>query len=154
MDCFFYFNLMKHILSTTCIILVIILFSCNNPHINNEEANIEKVLNTQVEGWNKGNIDEYMKGYWNSDSLLFIGRGGPGWGYQNTLERYKNAYPDKATMGELSFSDLKYNRLSDEYYQVIGKFHLERENNDANGYFTLLFRKIDGKWLIVSDHSS
>lgn len=151
---FFYLGNMKGILSILLISTTLVLYSCNNSVPQDEKDKIEAVLNKQVEGWNSGSIGEYMKGYWNNDSLLFIGRSGPGWGYKNTLERYKRAYPDKGTMGELSFSNLLYRRLSDEYYQVIGQFHLKRDDNDANGHFTLLFKKIEDKWVIVSDHSS
>jgi hypothetical protein len=38
---------------------------------------------------------------------------------------------------------------------VIGKWSLKREKaGDLSGYFTLLLKKINGQWLIVSDHSS
>lgn len=126
----------------------------NTSSSSDEIANIKAVLNTQAAHWNDGDIEGYMQGYWNNDSLLFIGRGGPGYGYQNTLERYKKGYPDKAAMGHLTFSELSFNRLSSDYYHVIGKYQLARDSNDASGYFTLLFRKINGEWVIVADHSS
>ena len=129
------------------------IISCNE---NNNDAitAITKVMDTQAAEWNNGNIDGYMEGYWHSDSLLFIGSNGPNYGYTNTLERYKKAYPDKAAMGELHFSSLKYNKLSDEYYHVTGAWSLIRAEDNPNGYFTLIFRKINGQWVIVADHSS
>lgn len=111
-------------------------------------------MNAQVAAWNNGNIENYMHGYWNNDSLLFIGSKGPKYGYNSTLSNYKKSYPDKAAMGELHFSSLKYNRLSDEYYHVTGAWSLIRAEDNPNGYFTLIFRKIDGNWVIVADHSS
>lgn len=120
---------------------------------NNEEAAIRAVLDKQVAEWNKGNIDGYMQGYWDNDSLVFIGRKGPKYGYNTTLENYKKAYPDAAAMGKLSFANLKFERLSNEYYYVMGGWSLQREDSPG-GYFTLLFRKINGKWVIVSDHTS
>ena len=95
-----------------------------------------------------------MKGYWKSDSLVFIGKNGPRYGYANTLVSYKNAYPDTAAMGQLSFELLELKRLSSQYYFVTGKWHLSRTIGDLKGYFTLLIRKMKNKWLIVKDHSS
>lgn len=121
---------------------------------NDAKLQITIVLNKQAAAWNEGDINAYMLGYWNNDSLLFIGSKGPVYGYKPTLERYRKSYPDKRAMGELSFSNLAFKRLSNEYYYVVGKWSLLRENDNPNGYFTLLFRRIEGKWLIVADHSS
>lgn len=137
-----------------CILFAfIILTACKSQTSHNDEAAIINVLNTQAEEWNKGNIDGYMQGYWNSDSLLFIGRKGPKYGYTTTLESYQNGYPDAAAMGILTFSDINLKKLSDEYYYVTGGWALKREDNPG-GYFTLLFRKINNKWVIVADHTS
>lgn len=50
------------------------------------ETAIKQVLAKQVTAWNQGNIEEFMKGYWQSDSLVFIGKNGPNYGYKTTLE--------------------------------------------------------------------
>ncbi len=148
---FVYLLPMKNIIPLIAIILF--LASCHRNNIDESES-IKSVLTAQSTAWNDGNIDAYMQGYWNDDSLLFIGKGGPGYGYMPTLERYKKSYPDKEAMGELSFSGLSFRRLSDEYYYVTGRWSLVRVADNPNGYFTLLFRKINDKWVIIADHSS
>jgi hypothetical protein len=115
---------------------------------------IRKMLLNQVMEWNKGNIDGYMKGYWESDSLLFIGSKGPRYGYDVTLKRYKEAYPDTAHMGKLISKITSMQKLSDEYYFIVGSWYLKRSVGDAAGNYTLLLRKIKGKWVIICDHSS
>jgi hypothetical protein len=45
-------------------------------------------------------------------------------------------------------------QLSSAYIHVIGKWHLRRSIGDAGGHFTLVFKKINGRWVIISDHSS
>ena len=119
-----------------------------------DEAAIRKMLEAQVTEWNKGNIDGYMKGYWDSDSLLFIGSKGPRYGYQATLKRYKVAYPDMAHMGTLTSVITSFQRLSGEYYFIVGKWALKRSAGDVDGSYTLLIKKINGEWVIVCDHSS
>ena len=121
---------------------------------NKDSIAIMKVLNEQDEAWNRGDIDTYMETYWKSDSLLFIGKKGPTYGWENTKNNYKKGYPDTAAMGKLSFELINVKRLSAEYYSVVGKWFLKRSVGDIGGAFTLIFRKIKGKWLIIQDHSS
>jgi ketosteroid isomerase-like protein len=118
------------------------------------ELDIRKVLSNQTEAWNNGDLESFMHGYWKSDSLTFVGKDGITYGYQNTLNNYKKNYANKDQMGKLQFKLLHINKLSDEYYQVIGQWHLYRKIGDVSGHFTVIFRKIQNKWLMVSDHSS
>ena len=48
-------------------------------HAQDREAVI-KVLHTQREAWNRGDINGYMQGYWKSDSLVFVGKAAPVYG--------------------------------------------------------------------------
>jgi|SRR6476659_682495 len=120
----------------------------------NDVAAIRKVLQLQTEAWNNGNIDEFMKGYWKSDSLKFIGKSGVTYGYNETLSGYKKRYSDTVQMGKLFFELLEIKRLSSEYYFIVGKWFLKRSVGDVGGTYTLLFRKIKGIWVIVVDHTS
>src|SRR4028118_1030699 len=64
---------------------------------------IMQVLDAQTKSWNAGNLDNFMQGYWQSDSLKFIGKNGIVYGWQNTLDRYRKNYPDQASRGMLRF---------------------------------------------------
>ena len=129
------------------------LFNYANSQLKDELA-IRDVLNNQTIAWNTGNIEKFMQGYWQSDSLKFIGKSGITYGWQKTLDNYKKNYPDATAMGKLDFTILDTKRLSALYYFVVGKWHLVRTSGDIGGYFTLLFKKIKNNWLIVTDHSS
>lgn len=119
-----------------------------------DEKSIREVLAHQVEAWNKGNLEDFMKGYWENDSLMFIGKSGVTYGYQNTLNNYKKGYANADQMGQLAFTLLKVQRISADAYFIVGKWALTRKVGDVGGHYTLLFRKINKKWLIVADHSS
>ena len=119
-----------------------------------DEKSIRLAMNEQLAAWNAGDINRFMGTYWKDDSLMFIGKSGVTYGWQKTLENYKRGYPDTAAMGKLDFTILKVRRLSSEYYFVVGKWNLVRSIGNIGGAYTLLFRRIDGRWLIVSDHSS
>jgi ketosteroid isomerase-like protein len=119
----------------------------------NKEA-IIKVLEDQRQAWNRGDVNSYMQGYWKSDSLVFVGKTAPVYGWQGTLDRYKRCYPDKVAMGRLIFDIIQVKILDDHNAFVLGGWHLKREKDAPGGYFTLWFRKINGAWKIVCDHTS
>jgi uncharacterized protein (TIGR02246 family) len=140
---------MKQLLLLSALIISLASF-CQSK----DETEVRNVLAKQNAAWNRGDVDAFMVGYWESDSLMFIGKSGVTYGYKNTLANYKKNYPDTATMGKLTFTLIKVNQLSPEFFHVTGKYYLTRTVGDASGHFTLLFRKINGKWVIISDHSS
>ena len=112
------------------------------------------ILNKQEKDWNRGDIDEFMKGYLKSDKLVFSGSSGPIYGWKATLDRYKKTYSDKEKMGKLKFEILNVIALSPKVVQLQGKFNLTRSIGDAFGYFTLNWIKVKNKWYIISDHTS
>ena len=136
------------------VLLVGIFFLTSSKAQGRNETAIRNLLKTQSEAWNRGDLDAFMNGYWENDSLMFIGKSGVTYGWKNTLENYRRGYPDTASMGKLQFTLLHINKLSPKYYQVTGRWFLKRSVGDVGGHFTLLFRKIRGEWVIVSDHSS
>jgi ketosteroid isomerase-like protein len=121
---------------------------------NKDENAVRAMLSAQEAAWNTGNLEQFMIGYWQSDSLMFIGKNGPTYGYNKTLANYKKGYPDTAHMGKFTSTIVNMKRLSSEYYFVTGKWFLKRTVGDVSGYYTLLIRKINGKWVVVADHSS
>ncbi len=121
---------------------------------NKDEQQILQALDIQKNAWNSGDLNRFMDTYWKNDSLMFIGKTGVTYGWQNTLNNYKKGYPDTAAMGKLNFDILHVKRLSVLYFSVVGKWHLTRSIGNMGGHFTLLFKKIKNKWLIVTDHSS
>ena len=137
---------------TLLLLFTLITVSCFSQ--SKDEQAVLDLLTRQSSFWNKGDIDNFMKGYWENDSLMFVGKSGVTYGYRATLENYKKGYPDKAAMGELSFKFIKVEKLSPEYIFVVGKWHLKRTIGDVGGHYNLLFRKINNEWVIIVDHSS
>ena len=115
---------------------------------------IRKLMADQADAWNRGSVDDFMKGYWNNDSLVFVGQSGLTYGYGQTLANYKKHYDTPEKMGKLFFTLLSIRQLSPDYCFVLGKWLLKRPVGDVGGTYSLLFHKIDGHWLIVVDHTS
>lgn len=137
-----------------CVIVCVLIFSHIATAQSKDEIAIRNVLDRQLQAWNNGDVEKFMDGYWQNDSLMFIGKAGITYGWQNTLNNYKKGYPDTAAMGKLKFDILEVKRLSVLYYFIVGKWHLTRSVGDIGGHFTLLFKKVKNKWVIVADHSS
>jgi ketosteroid isomerase-like protein len=138
------------ILATVCFCVISVLACAQD----SDEQQIRSILDRQVAAWNRGDLRAFMNGYWESDSLMYIGKGGVTYGYAPTLQNYIRNYGDTARMGKLSFQLLHVQRLSDDVYFVVGKWSLRRSAGDTGGHYTLVWRKINGRWVIVSDHSS
>ena len=119
-----------------------------------DEQTIRSLIEEQRLAWNTGDKEKFMQTYWQSDSLMFIGKSGITYGWQKTLDNYKKGYPDTAAMGKLDFDLLEIKRLSVMYFFVVDRWHLTRSIGDVGGHFTLLFKKVKNKWVIVADHSS
>jgi hypothetical protein len=119
-----------------------------------DEMAIRNLLAEQTTAWNRGDVISFMNGYWENDSLMFIGKSGVTYGWTNTLNNYKKGYPDTTAMGKLSFNIISVKRLSKKNYHVVGKWFLKRSIGDLSGHYTLVFEKINGNWVIIADHSS
>lgn len=143
------------------VFMVVIFFGASAPAQNKpartpggDEQIIRTLIEAQRQAWNRGDKEKFMQTYWQSDSLMFIGKSGITYGWQKTLDNYKKGYPDTAAMGKLDFDILEVKKISVMYFFVVGKWHLTRSMGNVGGHFTLLFKKIKNKWVIVADHSS
>jgi hypothetical protein len=137
-----------------CILLVLSGFFQMADAQSRAEKACLGILDRQTQAWNHGDLEGFMNGYWESDSLMYIGKAGVTYGYAATLQRYRQNYGDTARMGKLTFRILHVKRLSARYIQVVGQWSLRRSAGDVGGHYTLLFRRMAGRWVIVSDHSS
>lgn len=121
------------------------------------ERQIRQVLDTQTEAWNRGDVEGFMAGYWNSPELTFYSNGTETKGWQPTLDRYKKHYQGEGrAMGKLDFPSQMVTILSPDTAVVRGKWHLKMpDGKEPQGMFTLVLRRIPNEgWKIVHDHSS
>ncbi|WP_426491946.1 YybH family protein [Hymenobacter sp. 102] len=149
---------MKYVFLSAALVLAAACTTARQPTAADSAASrqaILQVLSTQTAAWNRGDVAGFMRGYWQNDSLVFIGKSGLTYGWQRTLDNYRRSYPTPAAMGQLDFSNLRIQSLSPDAAQVIGRWHLARPAaGDLQGHFLLVMRRINGKWVVVADHSS
>ena len=143
----------KTVLLILPLLFLLIFSSCSMNNATEIDA-IKQVLTTQQIYWNNGDIDGFMLGYWNSDKFEFSSENGTTFGWESTLERYKESYPTKESMGELSFEILDVKLTSDTTAVLDGEWELIRKNDNPKGSFILKFQKIENNWLIIRDYST
>ena len=121
-----------------------------------QNAEIPEVLNQQAEAWNRGDLEGYMRGYWNSPELTFFSGATVTRGWQPTLERYRKRYQGEGKeMGKLEFSDITIQPLARRVALVRGRWRLTLSSGkQPNGLFTLMMRRFPEGWRITHDHSS
>jgi ketosteroid isomerase-like protein len=120
-----------------------------------DQVAVRKVLDDQVAAWNKGNLEAFMAGYWNSDDLTFYSGKEKRQGWKETLERYRLRYQGEGKeMGTLKFSELTVQPLGSGYAIVKGRWELKLSKENVGGLFTLIFQKTKDGWKVIHDHTS
>jgi ketosteroid isomerase-like protein len=137
----------------TIVIFCLSMFAAGAVAQENEKA-IEKLLLDQVVAWNAGDVEGYMKGYWNSDSTVFVSGGNLTRGYKGVLARYKKSYDTREKMGRLEFSELEVKMVTPAFGVATGVWRLYRAKDEPWGRFTLLVELKPEGWRIIHDHTS
>ena len=119
-----------------------------------DQVAIQEILSAQQAAWNRGDVETFVVGYWQSPELTFSGSSGVSRGWDGVLARYKKNYPDRSTMGGLDFSELEFRFLGPDAALVLGKWHLKRVKGDVGGVFTLVWQRFPEGWKIIHDHTS
>ncbi len=117
-------------------------------------ADVEAVLEAQRDAWNRGDVEGYMDGYARSADITFVSGDSITRGWQTVHDRYRNNYGTREKMGTLTFSDLETTVLSPNAVMLLGRWHLQRANDQPHGRFTLILRRLKQGWRIVHDHTS
>lgn len=134
--------------------LAVLALSISAVLAQTDEQAVRSVLDDQVKAWNNGDIEGYMKGYWNSEETAFVSGGTVTRGYAGVLARYRKLYDSREKMGSLTFDDLQIRVMSSASAVVTGVWGLMRANDKPWGRFTLILEKKTEGWRIVYDHTS
>jgi ketosteroid isomerase-like protein len=136
---------------------VVFIFLIGVFNLNAQSTNqklILKVLQQQQTAWNQANLNGFMAHYWKSDSLTFVSKKGIKKGWQAVYDGYQKSYADKGEMGVLTFQIFKVQTINRKNAMVTGSWKVVNASGTFEGFFTLWFKKIKRKWLIVQDHTS
>jgi ketosteroid isomerase-like protein len=117
---------------------------------------VAAVLDRQVADWNRGDLDAFLTGYWNSPKVVFQSGGQRLAGWEAMRDRYRRRYQAEGrAMGKLVFSSIEIESLCADAALVRGAWRLTMaDGTKPGGLFTLIFRKLPEGWKIVHDHTS
>lgn len=120
-----------------------------------ERDAVLQLLHDQAAAWNRGDLKGFMNTYWNSPELSFYSGRDKRKGWQETYERFRQRYQaDGREMGQLTFSELIADRLSNDRMMVRGRWKLDMKAETHDGLFTLIVEKKPEGWRIIHDHTS
>jgi uncharacterized protein (TIGR02246 family) len=142
-----------------CLALASALGCRTMPFPDADRATILALLDRQAGAWNRGDLAAFMKGYWRSKDLVFTSGGRVQRGYDAIAARYRAAYPDRAAMGKLSFTDIEIRLMRPDAALVLGQWELTTKEKDSSakpsgGVFTLVLHRFGDHWRIIHDHTS
>ena len=121
------------------------------------EADIRALLTAQQDAWNRGDLDGFMAGYWESEQLTFASGDTVTSGFKATKERYFKRYKaDGKEMGKLTFSDVTVEVVTADFALVRGRWRLkyEKGTDEPRGLYTLTLKRFTDGWKITTDHTS
>jgi ketosteroid isomerase-like protein len=145
---------MKNTLRTILIMSALVAGTPLSGRPSGPAADIRSLLEAQAAAWNRGDVPAFMEGYWKSSKTEFVSSSGVHRGWQAVLDRYRKAYPDRQTMGKLTFSELEITMLCSDAALILGHWELQRAHDHPAGIFTLVMRRLPEGWRIVRDHTS
>jgi uncharacterized protein (TIGR02246 family) len=119
-------------------------------------AEVRAVWTAQVDAWNRGDLDGFMTGYWDSPDLVFFSNRAETRGWQQTLNRYRATYKSEGKqMGTLDFPQLEFKELGPDAVLARGQWRLKMpDGKESTGMTSVLFQRRPEGWRIVHDHSS
>ena len=141
--------------------VVVALLLCGPAHTSDAKASsrkeIQVVLDKQIAAWNRGDIDGFMAGYWNSLDLVYLSNQKVVRGWQPLLNFYHEAFSPAGgkEMGTLKLSEEEINVFGKDTAIVWGKYTVtSKDGKTRGGLYTLVMRKLSGGWLTVHDRTS
>lgn len=116
---------------------------------------VKAVLDAQVAAWNRGDLFGYMKGYANTEWLVFTSGGRVRRGWRETYETYRKKYArDPSAMGHLVFEILSIDPVGADGAVVLGNWILTASPSDGRGVFSVVLERRPDGWKVIHDHTS
>ena len=122
--------------------------------MTDDHQRIRALFESGCAAWNRGDIDGYLADYWHSDKVRWVSEGMVSYGFEAIASAFKSRFDTPENMGKLEVANLEIQLLSESDALVFGGWTQTTRTARRNGVFTVHMKKIDGVWLVVSDHSS
>ena len=95
------------------------------------EQAIRSVLDQQVAAWDRGDIKDFMSGYWNSPDLIYVGNTKVTRGWQTLLDRFEELSKSSGgQIGTLELTETQITVLSADSALVWGTYRVLQPGQD------------------------
>lgn len=116
---------------------------------------VKAVLEAQASAWNKGDLEGYMRGYAQTDWIVFTSGSKIRRGWQETHDTFQKKYAQNpAAMGKLVFEILSVDPVGADGAVVLGNWILTNSPSDGRGVFSVVLERRPDGWRIIHDHTS
>ena len=122
--------------------------------MTDDHQRIRALFESSCAAWNRGDIDGYLASYWHSDKVRWVSEGTVRYGFEAIVAGFKARFDSPDNMGQLEVANLEIQLPGKSDALVFGAWIQTTLTARHHGVFTVHLKKIDGEWLIVSDHSS
>jgi len=117
------------------------------------EAQIRAVLNSTADGWNKGDLAQYLAAY--TESATEMLSDGPKGGVEVIEQTMRNGFwKTGRPLQQLRYEHVEVRMLGKEHALVTGQYVLTGgERPDRTGWFTTVWTRTPKGWRMIHDHS-
>ena len=122
--------------------------------MSDDHQHIRALFESGCAAWNRGDGQGYLATYWHSDKVRWVSEGTVQYGFESIAAAFQARFGSPEHMGTLEVADLEIELLGENDALVFGAWRQKTPAARHHGVFTVHVKKINGEWLIVSDHSS
>jgi len=134
-------------------VLAVCAFSAFGQQTNKDEKAIRDTLNMTAEGWNKGDLNQYLSAYVKeATEMLSTGPAGGVEAIEKTMKEgfWKSGRPIQI----LRYESVVVRMLGKKNALVTGQYVLSGAGRpDRTGWFTTIWTKTKTGWKMIHDHS-
>jgi uncharacterized protein (TIGR02246 family) len=114
-----------------------------------------EVLDGAAGSWNRRDLEAFLSDYPEDRRATFVSRQGVLHGRAEIRERYVPRFSSEAPRDSLSFENVEADALAPDVVHVIAWYRLTRGDSLVTRAPTsLVLIRVDGRWLILKDHTS
>lgn len=134
-------------------------FSLNAKAQEDDSAVLIAIIDAVEKGWEQADGKPFWEHFLDFEGARYIESGGQNAGLTDLIEHHVEPEGDALDSLELNFSDVETHFEGDFAWAIANvevKATVKRDQRVIHnrGYQTFLFRRVNGKWLIIHTHSS
>ena len=144
---------MKKTFLLCAFVLAVCVFPAFGQQMNKDEKAIRETLNMTADGWNKGDLNQYLSAYVKEATEMLSN--GPAGGVEAIEKTMKEGFwKTGRPIQTLRYESIVVRMLGKKNALVTGQYVLSGAGRpDRTGWFTTVWTKTKTGWKMIHDHS-